>query len=44
MMDEQRCPWCYSEKFKIDFEEIGQKQGRRGVAASRGQAGSIGVS
>ena len=45
MMDEQRCPWCYSEKFKIDFEEIGQKQGRRGVNANRGQTGaSIGVS
>lgn len=22
MLDKQRCPWCYSEKFKIDVEAI----------------------
>ena len=20
LVDEQKCPWCYSDKFKVDFE------------------------
>lgn len=29
MLEEQRCPWCYSEKFKIDIEPALKKQSNR---------------
>ena len=25
MMEGQQCPWCYNEKFKIDFESVTQQ-------------------
>lgn len=31
MLDKQRCPWCYSEKFKIDLDALfSQNQARKG--------------
>lgn len=44
LIDKQRCPWCYSEKFKIDLESIfSQNQARKGGALVQGR-GKIGVS
>ena len=44
MLDKQRCPWCYSEKFKIDVEAIfDEKQGRKGGSLVQGRK-NIGVS
>ena len=38
IIEEQRCPWCYSEKFQIDIESALKKQNERkgdGVFANR---------
>jgi len=29
MLEQQKCPWCYSDKFKVDFESLFQRQTRR---------------
>lgn len=29
MLNNQLCPWCYSDKFKIDFEKVFQQSNRR---------------
>ena len=34
MLDQQQCPWCYSEKFKVDFDAALKKSTRRGVGAA----------
>ena len=34
MLDQQQCPWCYSEKFKVDFDAALKKSSRRGVGAA----------
>jgi len=42
MLDKQRCPWCYSEKFKIDIETLfSEKQARKGgnLVSGRKQVG-----
>jgi len=43
MMEEQRCPWCYSDQFKINLEEIFQKNARRGGALANAR-NKVGVS
>lgn len=27
LFNNQRCPWCFSDKFKIDFENLFKKEG-----------------
>jgi len=34
MLDQQQCPWCYSEKFTVDFDAALKKSTRRGVGAA----------
>ena len=34
MLDQQQCPWCYSEKFKVDFDAAFKKSKGRGVGAA----------
>ena len=44
MLDKQRCPWCYSEKFKIDIEALfSEKQARKGGNLVQGRK-QVGVS
>jgi hypothetical protein len=33
MLDQQQCPWCYPEEFKVDFDAAFKKSKGRGVGA-----------
>ena len=44
MMTEQRCPWCYSDQFKINLEEIFQNNAKRGGGALANARNKVGVS
>jgi hypothetical protein len=35
MIESQKCLWCYSDRFAIDFESIFQKSTRRVAANTR---------
>jgi len=39
MLDEQSCPWCHSEKFIINFDEVFERKGKNNLKSGRVKIG-----